>query len=33
MSSHPTSKARRKRQKVKRKYARAREDAQLADII
>lgn len=33
MGSHPTSKARRKRQKLKRKYARLREDAQLADII
>src|SRR3954465_3171126 len=33
MSSHPTSKARRKRQKIKRKYARLREDCQLADII
>jgi hypothetical protein len=33
MSSHPTSKARRKRQKRKRKYARLREDCQLAGII
>ena len=33
MSSHPTSKARRRRQKLKRRYARLREDAQLADII
>src|SRR5437868_4308031 len=33
MSSHPTSKARRKRQKIKRKYARLREDCQLAGII
>jgi hypothetical protein len=33
MSSHPTSKARRKRQKLKRKYARLREDCQLAGII
>lgn len=31
--SHPTSKARRKRQMIKRKYARLREDCQLADII
>src|SRR5436190_1378655 len=30
MGRHPTSKARRKRQKIKRKYARFREDAQLA---
>jgi hypothetical protein len=33
MGSHPTSKARRRRQKLKRKYARLREDAQLAGII
>src|SRR4051794_11339167 len=33
MSSHPTSKARRKRQKIKRVYARLREDCQLADIL
>ena len=33
MSGHPTSKARRKRQKIKRKYARLREDCQLACII
>jgi hypothetical protein len=33
MSSHPTSKARRRRQKLKRKYARLREDCQLAGII
>src|SRR4051812_6658115 len=33
MSSHPTSKARRRRQKLKRRYARLREDAQLAGII
>jgi hypothetical protein len=33
MSSHSTSKARRRRQKLKRKYARLREDCQLADII
>ena len=31
--SHPTSKARRDRQKLKRKYARVREDAQLAGLI
>jgi hypothetical protein len=30
MSSHPTSKARRERQKIKRKYARLREDLQLS---
>src|SRR5262245_52005312 len=33
MSSHPTSKARRRRQKLKRKYARLREDCQLAGMI
>lgn len=33
MSSHPTSKARRRRQKIKREYARLREDCQLAGII
>jgi hypothetical protein len=33
MSSHPTSKARRRRQKLRRKYARLREDAQLAGVI
>jgi hypothetical protein len=33
VSSHPTSKARRRRQKIKRRYARLREDCQLADII
>src|SRR4051812_15065099 len=33
MSSHPTSKARRKRQKLKRVYARLREECQLADIV
>jgi len=33
MSSHPTSKARRKRQKLKRVYARLREDCQLAGVI
>jgi hypothetical protein len=31
--SHPTSKARRRRQKRKREYARLREDCQLAGII
>jgi hypothetical protein len=30
VSSHPTSKARRKRQKIKRRYARLREDLQLS---
>jgi hypothetical protein len=33
MSSHRSSKARRRRQKIKRKYARLREDCQLAGII
>lgn len=33
MASHPTSKARRKRQKIKRKYARLREDCQLEGIL
>jgi hypothetical protein len=33
MSSHPTSKARRKRQKLKRAYAKARKDCQLLGII
>lgn len=33
MSSHPTSKSRRRRQKIKRKYARLREDCQLSSII
>jgi hypothetical protein len=33
MSSHPTSKARRKRQKRKQQYARLREDCQLAGVI
>src|SRR5215217_523553 len=30
MASHPTSKARRKRQRIKRRYARLREDLQLS---
>jgi hypothetical protein len=33
MTSHPRSKARRRRQQLKRKYARFREDAQLAGVI
>ena len=33
MSGHPTSKARRRRQKLKRRYARLREDAQLLGLI
>lgn len=33
MSSHPTSKARRKRQRLKQKYAGLREDCQLSDIV
>jgi hypothetical protein len=33
MSNHPTSKARRRRQKLKRQYARLREDCQLEGII
>jgi hypothetical protein len=33
MGSHPTSKARRKRQQLKRRYARLREDCQLEGII
>ncbi len=33
MSSHPTSKARKKRQKLRRKFAKLREDCQLAGII
>jgi hypothetical protein len=33
MSSNPTSKRRRKKQQLKERYAKVREDAQLADII
>jgi hypothetical protein len=33
MSSHPTSKARRRRQQIKQRYARLREDCQLLGII
>ena len=33
MASHPTSKRRRKKQELKERYAKVREDAQLADII
>jgi hypothetical protein len=33
MASHPTNKKRRARQKLKRHYGRAREDAQLAGLI
>jgi hypothetical protein len=33
MSSHPTSKARRRRQKLKRRYAKVREVAQLTGVI
>jgi hypothetical protein len=33
MSSHPTNRIRRRRQKVKARYMKAREEVQLADII
>ena len=33
MASHPTSKRRRKKQELKERYAKVREDAQLADLI